>query len=83
MQKRHVTITLLMWQECICKRAAVKKSRPQSPKRKEEKAAAAAAMKRKIETAAFEIAKGEREPGREVLLGCEMQLGEAEGLAGR
>lgn len=71
-----------MWQERMCTRAAVKKSRPQPPKRKEEKAAAAA-MKRKIETAAFEIAKGEREPGREVLLGCEMQLREAEGLVGR
>lgn len=63
-------------------RAAVKKSRPQPPKRKEEKAAAAA-IKRNIETAAFEIAKGERESGEELLLGCEMQLGEAEGLEGR
>lgn len=83
MQKRHVGITLLMWQESTCVRAAVKKSRPQPPKRKEEKAAAAAAIKRNIETAAFEIAKGERESGEELLLGCEMQLGEAEGLEGR
>lgn len=71
-----------MWQESTCVRAAVKKSRPQPPKLKEEKGATAA-IKRNIKTATFEIAKGEREPGEELLLGCEMQLREAEGLAGR
>lgn len=39
--------------------------------------------KQNIETAAFEISKGERESGRKLLSQCEMQLWEAEGLAGR
>lgn len=65
-------------------RAAVKKSRPQPPNVKGGKGSSSSSNKRNIETAAFEIAKGERGSlAKELLLGCEMQLGEAEGLEGR